>query len=123
MKPGPVSLPQQDPGFAEIKAHYTTQISKALADKKLPEALRLRSQLRDITQATEGYFVSQYGKSGEAVTLPQKPSETGSYAAKALYQLQQRIAEQLKSGNGAEALQVVDQAYQLRSEVDQLFNL
>ncbi|WP_461535618.1 MalM family protein [Spongorhabdus nitratireducens] len=123
MKPGPVSLPKEDKGFVEMQTYYISQVKQALSDKRLPEALKLRSQLRDIAQATEGYFVSQYGKSGDAVSLPQKPSEAGGYAAKALYQLQLKIAEQLKAGNGAGALQIVDQAHHFKSEIDQLFNL
>ncbi|KEQ19437.1 hypothetical protein GZ78_05685 [Endozoicomonas numazuensis] len=112
----------EDSFSKEVKQHYVDAVNKSLKSGSISHALDARSELRNIVRATEGYFVSQYGKSAEQLSAPKAPDNKAGYAGKVLYHYQMQIADHLKSGQGAAALQTVDQVKSIQEEVDQLFN-
>ncbi|WP_172806702.1 MalM family protein [Endozoicomonas arenosclerae] len=120
----PKGLPTavEDSFSKEVRQHYVNAVNSGLKSGSISQALDARSELRNIVRATEGYFVSQYGKPVEKLDMPKAPDGKDGYAGKVLYHYQMQVADQLKAGQGAAALQAVDQIKGVQEEVDQLFN-
>ena len=119
----PNALPAKEDGFSkEVRQHYVDAVNEGLKSGSISKALDARSELRGIVRATEGYFVSQYGKPVDQLSRPKAADGKDGYAGKVLYHYQEQVADHLKSGQGAAALQAVDQIKGIQDEVDQLFN-
>ncbi|MGI9273961.1 MAG: MalM family protein [Endozoicomonas sp.] len=119
--PTPAQLPETDNYLSSVKEHYVSGVRNALEQGEISKALDLRSELKEVSKATESFFISQYGKPKDQLAVPAAPEKAG-YATEVMHHLQGSIVEKLKRGEGAAALKQVDKLRAVQEEVDRLFD-
>lgn len=121
--PTPTTDPVSDSMESAMQQHYMEGVRQALSEQDVRKALALRSELNELVQSTEGYFVSQYGKPADRIILPAPPLPEQGFMGKAQNHYRSEIARYLQSGHGSAALKLLDNLQHLQNQVNELFDI
>ena len=119
---GMAALPESDTFSEAMKKHYLDGVKKALVNGDLDRAIELRSELKELSKATQGYFSSQYGKAADKVIMPRPPMKEEGFLGRALYHYQSEVGRNLQSGQASSALKQLDYIKQWQDIIDMSFN-
>ena len=119
---GIAALPESDTFNQSMQEYYLDGVNKALSDGDLDRAIELRTELKELSKAAQGYFSSQYRKAADKVMMPTVPLEEEGFSGKALYHYQSVIGRNLQSGQASSALKQLDYIKQWQDIVDLSFN-
>ena len=110
-----------DPEIQKIRQHYTNEVKTALAQGEISKALDSRSELKGVVKKIEHYFLTHFGKPASALKAPTKPANA-DFATEAQHHFLQKLHGYFKVGKGSLALGLLDDAKQLQTDVDHLFD-